>query len=463
LFRPEGPKLDFAALRHEVERDDPELCDAFWGGFAGELPFFGIYGKLGETKGSFALLAAMQRLKQEGVRVGLVAMAHGWPALEQKFRARAEELGVADRVLQIPFLPHWRVPEFLRSCLAVCCLEQDFPILFHTPIIAREVLTCGRCLVASTEVIRKLPDHLRLPDGYGCVAISDVWDVEPLAARLAMIVLDPSPLASVAARGRAFAGALQAEAKASGTLEGLLQSARRRRTRRKARPVAPDSIENASFPVAQAMAQAQGFTHRAIDLALTREVLSRTEGAIGRGDESLRPAAAAIRIEIALAEAELAAPDTTESADPLFRLRGRRWGLEDGELAGLFPVRDANLRIITFDSAELAEQQTRGKRVRKPSPRNIVAFAQADAQRRERLLVSNLGVRILHLSDGGLTAQEIGARIGTENPRAGQPELLRLIEELFVAGLLRLQEAPTGCAGQGQPLSTDRSEPASSS
>jgi glycosyltransferase involved in cell wall biosynthesis len=174
LFRPEGPKLDFAALRHEVERDDPELCDAFWGGFAGELPFFGIYGKLGETKGSFALLAAMQRLKQEGVRVGLVAMAHGWPALEQKFRARAEELGVADRVLQIPFLPHWRVPEFLRSCLAVCCLEQDFPILFHTPIIAREVLTCGRCLVASTEVIRKLPDHLRLPDGYGCVAISDV-------------------------------------------------------------------------------------------------------------------------------------------------------------------------------------------------------------------------------------------------------------------------------------------------
>jgi hypothetical protein len=177
----------------------------------------------------------------------------------------------------------------------------------------------------------------------------------------------------------------------------------------------------------------------------------------------LRPAAAAIRIEIALAEAELAAPDTTESADPLFRLRGRRWGLEDGELAGLFPVRDANLRIITFDSAELAEQQTRGKRVRKPSPRNIVAFAQADAQRRERLLVSNLGVRILHLSDGGLTAQEIGARIGTENPRAGQPELLRLIEELFVAGLLRLQEAPTGCAGQGQPLSTDRSEPASSS
>jgi hypothetical protein len=256
------------------------------------------------------------------------------------------------------------------------------------------------------------------------------------------MVLDPSPLASVAARGRAFADALQAQAKASGTLEGLLQSARRRRTRRKARPVVPDSTENALFPVAQAMAQAQGLTHRAIDLALAREVLSRAESAIGRGDESLLPVAAAIRIEIAVAEAELSAPDTTESADPLFRFHGGRWGLVDGEVARLYPVRDANLRIITFDAAELAEQQTKGTHVGEHLPRNIVAFAHADAERREPLLVSNLGVRILHLSDGGLTAEEIAARIGAENPRAGEPELLSLIEELFVAGLLRLQEAP---------------------
>jgi hypothetical protein len=130
----------------------------------------------------------MARLKAEGVEVGFIAMAHGWPALEQKFRARAAELGIADRIRQIPFLPHWRVPEFLRSCLAVCCLEQDFPIVFHTPVIAREVLTCGRCLVASTEVIRKLPDHVRLPDGYGCVAIPDVQGIGALAARLAAMV-----------------------------------------------------------------------------------------------------------------------------------------------------------------------------------------------------------------------------------------------------------------------------------
>jgi glycosyltransferase involved in cell wall biosynthesis len=454
LFCPQGPKLDMSALRREVELESPELRDAFWGDFSGELPFFGIYGKLGETKGSFALLAAMARLKAEGVKVGLLAMAHGWPALEQKFRARAKELGIADRLLQIPFLPHWRVPEFLRSCFAVCCLEQDFPIVFHTPVIAREVLTCGQCLVASTEVIRKLPDHVRLPDGYGCVAIQDVQDIGSLSARLGAIVQDPEPIASVAARGRAFAGALQVEAKASGTLEELLQNAARRRSGRKRRSAPPACVENLRFPVARAAARTLRSDREAepgasIDLARAREVLKLAERSIERGDERMRPVAAAIRIEIALAEAELpaladavplAGERETEGDDPLFRLRGRRWGLVDGELAALCPVCHPNLRIITFDATELAEQQTKVRR-RKPSPRNMVAFAQANGERTERLLISDISVRILKLSDGTVTTQEIAARLGAEDPWANVPETLRLVEDMFVAGLLRLQEA----------------------
>jgi glycosyltransferase involved in cell wall biosynthesis len=445
LFCPEGSRLDLAALRREVELESPELLDAFWGEFSGALPFFGVYGKLGETKGSFALLAAMARLKAEGLKVGLLAMAHGWPALEQKFRARAEELGIADRLLQIPFLPHWRVPEFLRSCLAVCCLEQDFPIVFHTPVIAREVLTCGQCLVASTEVIRKLPDHVRLPDGYGCVAIPDVQDVPALAARLAAIVRDPEPVAAVAARGHAFARALQAEAKASITLEGLLRNAARRRARKKSRPAAPSSVENPRFPVAQALAHTIGQAQGVIDLAQAREVLRLAEGSVEQGDESLRPVAAAIRMEIALAEAELPASETEENSDPIFRLRGTRWGLIDGEFVGLFPFRDPNLRIVTFDAAELDD--SRGKRrrsaEREPSLRSFAAFAQHGGEGREPFLVNERVVQILSLSDGTCSAQETAARVSSEDPSLEEPAALRLIEELFVAGLLWLQETPT--------------------
>ena len=299
LFCPEGPALDLAGLRREVELD-PDIREMLWGGFTGELPYFGIYGKLGETKGSFALLAAMQRLRQAGLEVGLVAMAHGWPALEGKFRARAEELGLADRILQIPFLPHWRVPEFLRSCLAVCCLEQDFPIVFHTPVIAREVLMCGACLVGSTEVIRKLPDHARVPDGYGCVAIEDVQDIEALSGKLAAIASDPEPIAAVTVRGRAFARKAQAEARDPDRLERLLKAATRRRVSAKRGRSAADTTteaEDPRFPITQLAArvleersgaQGTGETHSfpsgPIDLPRAWEVLAAAERGIKSGD-----------------------------------------------------------------------------------------------------------------------------------------------------------------------------------
>ena len=458
LFCPEGLTLDLAALRQEVE-SDPDVREMLWGGFAGELPYFGIYGKLGDTKGSFALLAAMQRLKQAGLEVGLVAMAHGWPALESKFRSRAEELGLADRILQIPFLPHWRVPEFLRSCLAVCCLEQDFPIVFHTPVIAREVLMCGACLVGSTEVIRKLPDYARVPDGYGCVAIEDVQDIETLGAKLAAITRDPEPIVSVAARGRAFARKAQADARDPDRLERLLKSAARRRLpskRGRSAAGATTEAENPRFPITQLAAraleerseirsasEAQALPIGPIDLPQARDVLAAAERGIKSGDLSLRPVASAIRLEIAVAEAESAsgAGHRTDDIDPLFRLRTKRWAMADGDLAELVPVPDPQLRILTIDVSELVDGQTEPAQpaARTRCPRRVVAFAQMNGERREPLFISDATARILELSDGNRTAREIAAEIGSES-QYGDGGGLQQIEELFVSGLLRLHD-----------------------
>jgi glycosyltransferase involved in cell wall biosynthesis len=226
LFAPDGPNLDIAALRAEAKAD-PQFSDLTWGNFAADRPHFGVYGKLGARKGSFALLAAMHRLMSAGVDVGLVVLAHGGATVQRDFRARIVELGLADRVLQIPFIPHWRVPEFLRGCLAVCCLEQGFPIAFHTPLIPREALLCGTCLVGATEVIRKLPAYERLPHGYGCIAIEDVNDVEVLSKALAAIVRNPRAATAIGARGRAFALALQRDMMFPQNLERTLEAARR--------------------------------------------------------------------------------------------------------------------------------------------------------------------------------------------------------------------------------------------
>ena len=126
--RPQGPALDLAGLRAEVGADR-DLRDLMWGDFDGARPYFGIYGKLGEWKGIFALLEALAapQARRNGRRTRRARARAAGGGERRSVRGRARS-GSQDRILQLPFLPHWRVPEFLRGCLAVCCLEQGFPI-----------------------------------------------------------------------------------------------------------------------------------------------------------------------------------------------------------------------------------------------------------------------------------------------------------------------------------------------
>ena len=429
LFTHAGPAIDLPKLRNEVETD-PVMREQFWGRFMGDRPYFGVCGKLGESKGSFALLAAMQRLKLAGADVGLVALAHGQPEVEQEFRRRVRELDLTDRVLQIPFLPHWRVPEFLRSCLAVCCLEQDFLITFHTPIIPLEVLLCGKCLVGSTEVIRKLPRYERLPNGYGCVAIEDVHDVAALSTRLAAIVQDPTPAAVIGARGYKFAGELQKNLAFPDTLERILEVAAQRKISHAVHARADDIIdkddimdktENWRFPLTQIaaaeIAKSPSIADRfdveeSIDLARASNVLAAMERGMREGRHGLKSLASAVRVEIAIAtaESEVVDVDRTARFDPLFSLPMRRWGLGEDEIAALLPVRDPRLRILKFneDVSEFRSARTAAElpAVPKSGPSFVVAFA-GEGGARDPLLVDQVTARILELSEGKLTAGEI--------------------------------------------------------
>jgi glycosyltransferase involved in cell wall biosynthesis len=460
LFTPDGPTLNLPELRIEVAQDRA-LSDLLWGEFAADRPYFGIYGKLGERKGSFALLAAMHRLKSAGLEVGLVALAHGSPAVQASFRARTTELGLADRVLQIPFLPHWRVPEFLRGCAAVCCLEQDFPIGFHSPIIPREVLLCGACLVGSTEVIRKLPSYGRLPHGYGCVAIEDVADIKTLSERLAAIVEDPQPAAAVGARGRNFARELQREAPFPQALERILAAAA---ARTRIPPTAGWSVdhtlaedENGCFPLTKLVADAFAETNedqdsrkatfqpqRTPDLVWAREVLAVAEQV--DGNTAHRLLAPPVRIEIAIAEAESEADQTIckEGSAPLFRLHIRRWAMADGDLAGLVPFRDPQMRIVAFDhdvSKYLGARTTAAfPAVLGPGPSYIVAFGSSKGTRREPLLVDTLTARVLMLSDGTRTASEIARELDDQTNPSTVAGNLQWIESLFASGLIWLRD-----------------------
>jgi glycosyltransferase involved in cell wall biosynthesis len=467
IFAPAGPRLDLAALRAEVAAD-ASLRDLLWGEFTGDRPYFGVYGKLGETKGSFALLAALHRLKQAGLDVGLVALAHGPPAAEERFRAKAREYGLTDRILQLPFLPHWRVPELIRGCLAVCCFEQDFPIRFHSPIILREVLLCGTCLVAATEVIRKLPGYARLPDGFGCVAIDDVNDIDALSARLAAIVEDPAPAADVGLRGRVFARELQRHTAFPHDLERTLEAAvAGRRSGSPAPEPAGDAADDAagrfrlSGLAAGKLARMPGgggaFKPQQItDLESARALLAAIEARAAEGGNGLAALIPAVHTEIAIAAAEREADDAgaEDRRDPLFRLCVERWAATRSDLAGLVCVRDPRLRVVEFDFdvMDLMKVRTADDLAVPPAVRrsHIVAFGRSERARRDPLVVDAVAARMLQLGDGTRTATEIVRELSSEGCLSNEDDALNRIEYLFAHGLVSLRDSrgdPAGSAG----------------
>jgi glycosyltransferase involved in cell wall biosynthesis len=459
LFAPHGPALDLPALRAEVTQDEG-LRELVWGDFDGDRPYFGIYGKLGERKGSFALLAALVRLKRDGIDVGVVALAHGHPADEKAFRARARALGLRDRILQLPFLPHWRVPEFLRGCLAVCCLEQGFPISFHMPILPREVLLAGTCLVGSTEVIRKLPGNDRLPHGYGCVAIDDVTDSATLGKQLAAIATDPQPRSAVGARGRVFARDLQQHIAFPHALEQILMTAAMRRRggtpRRQRSDDIVDEPDGDRFRLTKLAISVltddgtdfgdQSLTRdQRIDLSRAREISAVMERAIARGVSRFQPLLAAVQAEIAVATAEdEIEPTPTHGFDPLFRLRIRRWAADDGDLLALVPIRDPRIRLIEFDMdvSTYLEVDTADELLKNLAPGHsyLVAFARSGGERRGPLLVEEATAEFLECCDGTRTVCEILKHADRHGTKRDMNVERRRIEEMFLSGLFSLQD-----------------------
>lgn len=223
LFDPEGQALDLIALQRD-------LVDASWDreGFVGTPPsadsaYIGMYGKISESKGTFDLVRALSLV--ENKQLDLLLMGGADAQTLEALRTLIAELGIGSRVVHIPFLPYWRVPEFIRRCMAVCCLERDFPIGIHNPVIAREVMLTGGRLVGSTEILRKLPNPERLIDGYNCYAVADVHDPRGLAEKISAATSTAARSHDLGKRARRYALGTQAGHNNVTLLEKLLHRA----------------------------------------------------------------------------------------------------------------------------------------------------------------------------------------------------------------------------------------------
>jgi hypothetical protein len=362
-----------------------------------------------------------------------------------------QELGLVDRVLQIPFVPHWRVPEFLRGCLAVCCLEQDFPIGSHSPIIPIEVMLCGTCLVVSTEVIRKLPHWNRPPHGWGWVPVGDVNNIEQLSAALAGIVREPHLGSIVGARGRRLACRLRKNIDFPGRLEAILEAAATRQEY--APPAATDRAGGADhFPLtrmaANALAEFRGADispEQPDNLAFARSFLAEIKRAIADGAATMRPLARAVEVEIAIATADAGAnPKETARPQPRTSSLPECPALREEELGDLIAIRNPGLQILRFDFdagafrnvATLSElPATVG-----PGPSYVAVLC--SGKDRTPFLVDQYTARTCELSDGTRTLRQIIQLLKQELGADHRPDHRAWMEELVLSELLRLQRAP---------------------
>ncbi len=171
-------------------------------------PRIGIYGKIGVYKGSFDLVAALGALRRDGFETNLFAMTQGYDWLFRRFCESVVEQDLNEHSYMVPFLPNWRVPNFLRTCSLVCFLERDFPIAMHGPVVPREILACGVPLVLSKEIADKQFYRRRIVDRVNMWIVNDPKDHEELAFVLRE-ALTSDRLTEVGARGHELSQELE--------------------------------------------------------------------------------------------------------------------------------------------------------------------------------------------------------------------------------------------------------------
>ncbi|WP_169338022.1 glycosyltransferase [Nocardia vinacea] len=144
----------------------------------------GAYGKVGRTKGTFDLLEAFARSPELRSRAQLVLMCGG--PLMSKVREFIAREGLDSEVWTIPFMPHWRVPEFIRACKLICFLERQFAIPQHGPNILHEISACGGQGLVSGEIAAK--NSTEVAENPNIHVIPDPTDIALLAKTILQLV-----------------------------------------------------------------------------------------------------------------------------------------------------------------------------------------------------------------------------------------------------------------------------------
>lgn len=148
-----------------------------------------IFGKTGRAKGTKELIEAIVLLQK---RNSFVRVCANWGGVNMpQILQRIKKSGINEEYLQIDsYIPHWHIPEKIRSSDAILFLENRFRISFHGPGIPAETNACGRHLVTTSEIRKK--SHVQSflnKDNTSTISLQELGDPELLSLRLEEIAI----------------------------------------------------------------------------------------------------------------------------------------------------------------------------------------------------------------------------------------------------------------------------------
>jgi len=341
------PDIPYALPQDAFNSEDAPLE------FPASVPVIGIYGKVGVSKGTYDLIAALGSLAEQGVDFRLAAMIGS--AQHEYIAPALARAGIAERTIALPMAANWRVPAFLRACTAVCFLERDFPVAIHGPIIPREVFACGTCLILSQEIASKQRYRDRLAADENVILVANPKDRSALADTLRAVLIDPARAAAIGAQGARLSQSLENHEVYVLGWETLLGAY--------AEPTSPaDHVELPAdfiellpdlhaFLARTCPAVTAGFSAPARTDPFDAAVAFCEFAAVGLEGLLPPPMLARVRAVVAYARSRLAVAHIPLNPPPVFavsdRLRGRP--VTPATAGALRPVKGLSVRVEAFD------------------------------------------------------------------------------------------------------------------
>ena len=154
--------------------------------------FFGVYSKCHPTKGLWIILDVLKELRKSRTDFHLIYLFGGRRSFVDDFIDDVYKNKLEDHVSMIPFIPYMKIPEFIQFCDIIFNLELNFPYKIHSPQISLEVMSMGKCLITSKELVSKSPLKYLTKDNANIVVINEPSEVKYFSARLNNIIRSKS-------------------------------------------------------------------------------------------------------------------------------------------------------------------------------------------------------------------------------------------------------------------------------